>query len=1154
MQRYPIAPRIGARLNFIKTGLLLFLAVLTFAIPILTGIGGSLFTQHRLTVLAEGGDYDKLAVDITMSTAFEDARNAIKAASSDGEKSSTEMQGQFEQNLAALMSGGRFGNVGMLIGPKGTSKNSDSWSIYQSPISIDNTQIGLYDSLTGGAFSQYKAFGAAVQKLNEKAKKARGSASSLEKGLDEISAAGCQLTNLGARLLKDYNPAPVLLAFIDSSNLTTHPGNKLVAIVNNNENMRNIVHLFGDSTSFGVSMTFLILALIAALLFVASALMTLINGRAAGENVRKAIVKAAVGCVAVPLLAKALDAGVNFLDTVSTAQINGPSSKYVEENLNFADWYACGFSLPDNLTLYINKDGEFELTPEAVRAINTESYRKVHGVSGASDAQMEEKMEQYYSMYMAFPMAVGFSEPVNVAGSLEGKTWRTNDFYTAANNFGHNDPLLQDVEGSGEIGGITYFWANDLIMTSASGDMMYAIQDAGRGRQYGICPIAATNLMRTSFTGSSMTALSGSCYMGSVAFNVDNGEGNTARMDSITRFLATFAMVMAAMKGLFTVIAAGFGGLIGGGAKSAMGSSAGLGQALGGIIALVGGVFGISIIMTMSYTLLDQLFGVMDDLIHGVGGGPDILDPIKEVTDGIPLLGPLLGGVMKSFAGFVLTILCCLTMPKFGGIPITLFCQYLAELPNRFGDRAQNIENKITGDFRGGGGGFGHGGGMFGHGGGMGSSAGAMATKAVQDAKQQGAGMARGLATAGGAILGFGLTKWGQSLQKKHGGKDDSGETDTDKLSMADPENPEEPKEGGTENPDAVKQEEPQTLNPETGESTGEREETGPAGGDGEQEPPTPTMEGTEGQTMAGGGQDGLEGSETVISNDEHPIEENKISGDNLEEVNEAGMEQSLSQEFGGDGEVSETEPPTPSENGPAGADGTSMAGEPGSPGGNGASGGSGSMSGGTGSGSHSSEGTGSGTKMPESNASHSTGTQKPSMANSSSGKGTPQQTPSQTATSQKAPNQPSNGASQADAGRKATVATQKRDRMINAFGKGLETLGGHTTAKQMAAGIGAGMAHTAGSVIGGNAQAVTGRGVDAVRRAKQRQNDIRDHLPPDYSENQRKPANPKGTPNGTQPTGPERQKPANQQVNQREMEQHYREEEMAREEARRRR
>ena len=46
-------------------------------------------------------------------------------------------------------------------------------------------------------------------------------------------------------------------------------------------------------------------------------------------------------------------------------------------------------------------------------------------------------------------------------------------------------------------------------------------------------------------------------------------------------------------------------------AKGALGSSPGLGQAVGGVIALVGGVFGIGVIMTMSFTLLDQVYGIV---------------------------------------------------------------------------------------------------------------------------------------------------------------------------------------------------------------------------------------------------------------------------------------------------------------------------------------------------------------------------------------------------------------------------------------------------------------------------------------------------------------------------------------------------------------
>lgn len=743
-----------------KTAALLLAAAVTAILPVATGSGGTIFKDPEpIIAYADGGAYNNLAVDLATATAFDDARNAIKAASSDEIE---DMENNFKANLSTLC-GGRFGNVGLLVGPKGTG-SQDTWSTYMSKISIDNEQIKAYDADTDAAFSKYKAFGGAVQKLNGKSQKTKGGSASMQKGLDELSAAGAKLTNLGADLLKKYNPAPLVLSMIDFNELNTHPDNELVKLVNANRDLRELFTIMGAPTRFGIPMSFLILFFAIFLLFVTSALMTLINGRSAGENIRKMMVKILIGSVAVPLIAKGLDAGIGFLGNVSLTQANSPEANYVEQNLNLADWYACGFSLPSGTNITIDKDGEFVLTPGQIRAINTFTYNKLWG--SPTDEKMMNKMEEYYSMYKAMPMAVNFSEPTTRSGSRQGRPWRTKNFYEALDNFGSNELLTQDLEfvetGSNpDLANIGYFASNYLMMSGSSGSTAWTV--SGNGSRYGISPIAATNLMRTTFTGSAMTVTSNST-MGSVVFNADNAPApDDPNMPSLVRFIATFSMVLAAMKGLFSILTAGFGGILGGSMRSATGSSAGFGQAIGGVIALVGGVFGISVIMTLSFTMVDQLYGVMQNLLSGTTMGASLLDPLRETVSGwIPPFN-LLADIFKTGARLILSLLCMITFPKFGGIPVTLFCQFLADLPSRMAEQAQQIENRFTGDFRGGGGGY--------HGGGM-SNANTMINQAANEGRAQLSGVGAGLAMAGGAVAA-GFASWkGDKMADKYGNAD----------------------------------------------------------------------------------------------------------------------------------------------------------------------------------------------------------------------------------------------------------------------------------------------------------------------------------------------------------------------------------------------
>lgn len=1080
----------------LRAAALLFVGAVTFCVPLLSGNGGTAFKQPEPIVAhADETAYGKVAVDLATATAFDDVRNAIKAAPKGSEEGQADyMQSNFDSSLVTLTSGNHWGNVGLFVGPKGSSKNSDTWSTFRSNVSIDNSQIEAFDTVAGNsAFSKYKAFGGAVQKLNARSQKTQGSSNSMQKGLDELSAAGAKLTNLGTELISDYNPAPIVLCLIDANELNTHPDNKLVALVNSNANLKEVATILGSPTSFGVPLSFLIMGITAFLLLVTSVLMTLINGRAAGENIRKMMVKILIGSVAVPLIAKGLDAGISFLDTSAAVQAASPENNYVQQNLNLADWYACGFALPSGVTIEINKKGQFVFDPSDVQKINEFTYQKVWGETPTAD-KMVDKMEEYYNLFKALPMTVGFSEPVKVSGGSKGKPWKTENFYKVLDNFGAGKPLtdgIENIDAGGKapaMANVGYFMENGLNMSGSNG----AWTITGDNQLYGISPIAATNLMRTSFTGSAMTVNSNST-MGGVVFDVDNGPGvGTAKMSSITRFLATFALVMAAMKGLFTIFSAGFAGIVSGGAKSALGSSSGFGQAVGGIIALVGGIFGISIIMTLSFTLLDQLYGVMQTLLSGTSAGNDILEPFKEAVEDIRILGPLLGDAMKSVARFVLTILCALTLPKLGGIPVTLFCQYLAELPHRFAERAQQIENKFTGDFRGGAGGRGAGGGM--------ASAGALTNQAVNSGKAQAMGMLQGAGAALGALGGLGLTKLGGKLGEKYEGKDTG---DSDK-SMNSPEN------DAPNGEEALKPTEAEAAAAAAAADDADKQENGQADG-------ADTDRDEQAKDAASGDKDSgsMVMNQNIDGNDlkesEHDSLQSNDAGDSMEysdseqlsDSESDAMEALSSDERGIESSMSDSS----SESDAYGEQTLSsdLASE------------DNTLSDTQESQMDSAESSAMATLSAESDTtvekdgkgSLSGDGSSPASASSSSAM-------SGTAGSEKAGTARTasmNGAGSASGGKSPQALTkeQKHNRRMQALAKGLQAAGGHTTTGQAMAGVAAGVTHMAGSRVG--AQNITGKGVSAVRNYRQRQNDIRQGLPGNYSQTQRQQNTPKKTP-----------------------------------------
>ena len=1084
-----------------KLSLVVLLAVtlITLATPILSGTGGEAFQAPEPPIVAEASDgaYDDISIELAAATAFYDARRVLRKAELDAFQVDVET---FKSNLAKLTEGSHWGNVGLFVGPKGTSENSDIWSIFLSRVTVSKDQMTAYDSYTGNAFSKYRAFGGAVQKLNTQAMKAKGASSSMSNGLNALSATGAKIANLGLSLINDYNPAPLVLALFDADELNSHPNNRLVQFVNGTSTVADIFKFFGSPTRFGVSMMFLILTLLVLLLLAAGAFLALINGRAAGENIRKMFVKIVIGCIAVPLIARALDTGIGFLQAVAVAEAENPEETYIKENLNLADWYACGFAIPSGKTISINKWGEFVMQQDVVKAINEYTYKRLH-LGDATAKNIKDKMEEYQSEANGIQMGIGFSEPMGASQTVSlpllgdiqvpQEAWQTKDFYQLLDNFGANYPLDDGLEV--DLSEIAYLFKNGLSISEITEDEAvkgYTI--TGSSEPYGISPIAATNLMRTTFTGAAMIANSNN-IMGSVVFDVDAG-GAGSSMGALSRFIATFTMVVAAIKGLFTIFTAGFAGVVVGGAKSAGGSSAGFGQAVGGVLALVGGVFGIGLIMTISFQLLQSVYGVIAELLSGTDAIDEMMRPIREAVGGIWVIGPILVGVLKGAASFVMTLIVAMTVPKFGGIPITLFCQALADLPNRFAERAQQIENKFTGDFRAGGG----------HGN-LGAQASQLAGQAAHSAKMGAMAMGAGAAAIGGAALGYGLNKAGGALAKKYEGKD-TGEDG--KKSLA----------GGAEDPETDVP--PQDPTPEEAAALAGAQDGSPENGNG----------GPEGKDHEGKERDGTipaapeakpeAGGMTINEgNDAAPVlkEESKENTENhdgddhmseqfdatdtlnqdtvdtentgeevvsdsahSEEVSSAiqsaetmnGSEEQISDTVNSDS-VSASEASSMATVMPTEADGK----EP-------SEGGSSSMAG---------------------NPEAARAGQRAGSSMSASD-GNPKAESGQTASSS-----PSD--------QKTLTKEQKHNRRMQAIAKGLQSAGAHTTGRQAMAGIAAGAVHMVGGFTG--TQSVTGKALSAAHNYKSRQDDVRAGRVPGETREQEKKKRPAGGGGGRPPAGP---------------------------------
>lgn len=753
----------------LKNAMLLVCAIATFAVPAFGGGYSVLKEEHITSQAAAIEDVDLLLV---AASAFGEARKVMNATDND-------LKDIFVSNTSAII-GNKWPNMGLIIGAR-DSLSGSIWSNYQSPLTLSRSEVTTYgDSNLEDAYNKYKAFGYAVQNLNSNAQKSQGSAVAVEEGLDAMSAAAIKLSSFGVKFLNDYNPGPVLIALYDSSYLATYSSNKLVQIVLNNDVLKNIITLFGDPvvTIGATNWSFFVVinAVLAIVGFALSLLLTLLGNRSIGDGLRKFIIRIFIGTCGIYLIANFMSIMLGWVNETMLDVGQSDESRYVEENLNLYDWYLTGFKLPSGTNLQIDSKGNFIFTPDIVRSINKYTYGRIHG--GGDDAAIKAQMESYTQSSNVG--IASFIMPSYSSGEEGGEAWSTDVYYAVLKNYAENKEDLMDDGGNESSplhdgGSFTlfksrYFWMSDMRMDQ-NGDGWTA-SGYGGDNFYGLNPISAFNLIRSDFSGSGITATA-TVYpsIAYVAFDVNSlhsySDSASTNMNALTRFIACFTLVLAALKGLITIFTAGFGGLISGGVKTAVGSSHGLGQALGAVIALLGGIIGISLIMSMTMSLLDTVYGIALEIVGDTEVLNSFLQPVQEAVGGIPVLGKVLVGICRSIAEAIMTLVLALTFPKLGGIPITVFAQYMADLPGHMAERAQMIESTLMSGRSSAGGGFG---GPRGGSGQYGRMARQMAGNAFSSASRQtGAIVGAGMAAAG-SLAGAGLSLAGKQLNKKADG------------------------------------------------------------------------------------------------------------------------------------------------------------------------------------------------------------------------------------------------------------------------------------------------------------------------------------------------------------------------------------------------
>ena len=748
--------------------------------PVSTSSSSSESSSSSKTSTASS-DYSLLNLPAVLSTAYADTKNEIQKLEAEvnstyntetGDDVNDKISGAYDRlydRLGVLMNAGNYGNAGLFVG-QNNSTNQPLMSNFTNNIALSDTDITKIDAVlsaktgtTEPKVRQYQQFGAGITSLAKKARKTKVSSITMEKALGDFSANALKFSNLGLKLLKKYNPAPLILSFWNLNELSNYaPGdNAWVDLINGNASVKSIFSFFGGQSPIpGVTTSFMIFGVLSILAFLFGAFTSIWNGQKFMITIRKILLRTAIAGAGLYAASLLMTRGLNYLVEFVDKSAGDTPTGIVQKNLLLADWYESGFKLPKDTSVTV-ENGKLKMDQEAIGAINRWLYERKFGEVADDETIAKYIKEKAYVNNNTYQIV--FMPPVTSTGS----TWRTaavmdySKYITDASN--ENSKTDKDIVSKANNAGYFNYQSN-----TATGDGSGAITYSGvDNRTYGISPIAAYNLMGTDFSNNSIKYNNnlGAPTIPTVAINVVYGStlGKDGKYTSnpILKFVISVVMVIAAVKALIDIFVAGFGGIFKGGAKSAFGSAEGIGEVVGGVLALLLGVAGMGLIMTLSITFIDIIWGIIMDLF-GKQSASDAFGGFVEELD----LGwfDWAKGLLSSGLNAFMSIAGFFMMPKFVKVPIQAFGQFCASIPGTMAARAARWGAIFTGDYHSGGhsgGAGGGGGGIFGgggsRGGGLANNVGQAAQAGLSDAaKATGAG-----AALGGAVLGGTLSKAG---------------------------------------------------------------------------------------------------------------------------------------------------------------------------------------------------------------------------------------------------------------------------------------------------------------------------------------------------------------------------------------------------------
>lgn len=637
-------------------------------------------------------------------------KDKAKENSESKSKDSKESKENLNKNLTKIMSSGNFGTVGILFGP--TSPVAfNNYAALQNTMSLDKAGITSLDTNSGGNGKAvaYHQFGLAIQKLQDESLDKDASVIQIEDDARSMTKVATAFSNVGFKILREYNPAPVLLSFYDSSYLTNANyagagGNKLIKLINQNEPLRSFIKFFGDPGQFGFSRAVTIAMLFGFGSILAGLVQMVWNGRTLSYKIRRFIVRMVVATLLFPVAVFAFSEGIQQITDYKINAEKNRDNSIVRRNLNMLDWYQnTSFGIPVGMSLTV-KNGKFVLSEDDIYRIN--KYAAKNAITGEGNDDDKVLAARIVSIaknaknrtLVTFHPAYSVS---NEGGKAQRLPWETGKIIKFSESFANNTKIADDID----IGNIEYF-KGSLQMSNNGDTTTYTMRKGG----YGISPLAAYNLLNTSFNenGFSVRSNTNPSQMVGVGINAikfsggkdakkdknDGKEqkGNSDTAPGIVLLFVALRLVFTGIKGISDVFITTFGAVFKGGAKAALGTSYGLAMLFGGFVAVLGGLLGVSIMVDFCISLIDSTYAIVKDLGNKVVGTDGLLDAVKEAPFPLNFIAKV---IVDDFVGLIIAIMAIFFVPQLLIAPLSAYINWIKGIPNSLAERAQRWENQF---------------------------------------------------------------------------------------------------------------------------------------------------------------------------------------------------------------------------------------------------------------------------------------------------------------------------------------------------------------------------------------------------------------------------------------------------------------------------